>query len=174
MARKSKQKRKGGSQRKAGVGKAPPQISDAPTDPGRRAGLSTLGLYAMGAVVIGGGGTAFAYDFMKSLGEQDLSKIGQGTPAVVQIHDPQCALCRSLQVETRKALRAFGGSEITYLVANIRNTEGAAFASRAGLGHVTLALFDGSGTMVHTIHGVTPASTLEAEFRRHLGVPLGS
>lgn len=168
MARKSKTRKKRAARNDAPK-RAPSPVA-APPNPGRRASLSKIGLYAMGAVVIGGGGTAFAYDFMKTLGEQDLSKIGNGTPAIVQIHDPQCQLCRALQKETRRALREVDDGAVTYLVANIRNTEGAAFASEMGLGHVTLVLFDGAGTRVHSIHGVTPASTLRAEFARHLGL----
>jgi len=170
MARKTK-KRKAASKAvpKQAVPHAP-TASAPPKEVGRRASFGVLGLYALGLAAVGGGGAAFAYDFMRTLGEHDLTKVGKGVPTIVQIHDPSCALCRSLQRETRTALKSFDADAVTYLVANIRSAEGAAFANRLGRGHVTLVLFDGAGTPVHTIEGVTPAHRLRAAFARYLSL----
>lgn len=130
--------------------------------------LKAVALYGGGAVLVLGGGTAFALDFRTKLAEADLSKIGQGTPTIVQIHDPGCQLCQALQRETRAAL-ADCDEPYTYLVANITTADGAAFAARMGQPHVTLALLDGAGTPLHFINGVTPAASLKAQFATHLG-----
>ena len=39
----------------------------------------------------------------------DLSIIGNGTPTIVQIHDPGCRLCRSLMASTEQALDRMDG-----------------------------------------------------------------
>lgn len=168
MARKTKVRKKA----KATANTAAPVANDPKPNAkkDRREVLTTLGLYGVGLAVLGGGGTAFARDFMRNLDEQDLTRIGQGTPTIVQIHDPSCGLCRSLQRETRQALKTFDKADVTYLVANITSAEGAAFAQSRGLGHVTLVLMDGAGTQLHTIHGVTPAAELETSFAQYLGL----
>jgi hypothetical protein len=61
---------------------------------------------------------------------------------------------------------------VIYRVANIRTTDGADLQQREGLPHVTLALYDGAGTRLHVITGVTSAQDLVAAFRRHLSLPL--
>ncbi len=134
----------------------------------RRDSLKTMALYGAGGALLLGGGAAFALDFRSKLSEADLSKIGQGTPTIVQIHDPTCRLCLALQRETRTALADLDKNYL-YLVANITTTDGAAFAVRMGQPHVTLALLDGEGTPIHFINGVTPAETLKALFVTHLG-----
>ncbi len=145
---------------------------ESPERPARRSALGRIGIYAVGGIVLAGGAGAFAMDFRKKLNEQDLSAIGQGTPVIVQIHDPQCSLCTSLQKNTRKALRAFDEDGVVYRVANIKTEAGAAFQARAGLPHVSLVLFDGAGERVHVVQGVTPVAELIDTFRRRLRVPL--
>ncbi|MEM9247285.1 MAG: thioredoxin domain-containing protein [Pseudomonadota bacterium] len=173
MARKKKPKpRRKGSPTQGAQGAVRPNATGP--DRAKRATLSTLGLYALGALAIGGGGTAFGYDFMRALSEQDLDRVGNGTPAIVQVHDPQCGLCRALQSETRRALKSFDTETVSYLVANIRNTDGAEFASRMGVGHVTLLLFDGQGQLVHVVNGVTPQDQLVTTFARELGLAMRS
>ena len=61
------------------------------------------------AALAGGGGWYLVDEVMATISEQDLTKIGNGIPSVVQIHDPQCSRCIALQNETRKAMKAFGG-----------------------------------------------------------------
>lgn len=126
-------------------------------------------LYGGAAVLVAGGaGTAFAVDFMSKLEEQDLSAIGNGTPAVVQIHDPACPDCALLQRAARKALRSFDGAALNYRVAYLNTEEGSRFSGAQGLSRVTLALFDGAGERVHTIQGVRDAAFLRESIALHL------
>lgn len=134
----------------------------------RRDAMARLGWIGAGSLAVLGVGGALAMDFSSKQAEADLSKIGQGVPTIVQIHDPGCSMCRSLQKETRAALKQFDDDEVTYLVANIKTLDGASFSSDMGMGNVTLILFDGDGERVHTVQGVTPRDELEATFREHL------
>lgn len=131
--------------------------------------LGTLGFYSLGGAIVLGGGAVFAQDFRRNLSEADLSKIGNGRPTIVQIHDPGCPMCRSLQRETRAALRACETEQTQYLVADIGSQDGSAFSIRMGLPHVTLVFFDGAGQQVHTIQGVTPADQIKADMTRMFG-----
>jgi len=90
------------------------------------------------------------------------------TNAVVQIHDPQYQLCTTLQRQTRRALKAYSDDDVTYLVANIKTTEGSAFAARFGLPHVTLMFFDDAGVHVNTLRGPTSQDAVEAAFAAHM------
>lgn len=101
--------------------------------------------------------------------EGDLSQIGQGKPTIVQIHDPQCSLCRALQGQTRRVLEEFDDDAFTYLVANIKTSEGRAFAAEHRVPHVTLLLFDARGKMVQVVSGPTDLDNLRSVFKGHLG-----
>ena len=144
----------------------------APQNKGRRHMTTRFVAYGVGGAAVIGGGAVFAMDFRAKLVEQDLTVIGQGTPVILQIHDPQCDLCAQLQRETRRALRSFSEEGVLYRVANIRTRDGAEIQRREGLPHVTLALYDGAGTRQHIITGVTPADELIVAFRRHLSLPM--
>jgi len=74
----------------------------------------------------------------------------------------------ALQRETRDALESFGADEFRYLVANVRRSEGRAFASAHRVGHMTLLLFDGQGSRRESLVGRYTARALERVFRRHL------
>ena len=156
--------------RKTSKRKKSPQPTTIPAPVTRRDAMSRLMWIGAGGVVVAGVGTAFAMDFRNKLAEADLSRIGQGIPVIVQIHDPQCGLCRNLQREARAALNQFDRDDVTYLVANIKSQDGAAFQARMGLPHVTLVLFDGAGNRVHTVQGVTPREELAATFRQRLNL----
>ena len=60
------------------------------------------------AVVAAGGGWALMREVQATVREHDLSRIGNGKPAVVQIHDPECPRCVALQREARDAVCAIG------------------------------------------------------------------
>lgn len=148
----------------------PASTQDAPKSTTRRGAMMRMGAYGVGGLAALGGGAAFAVDFSRKLEEMDLSVIGQGTPAVVQIHDPQCSLCAELQRQTRAALRGVDENALMYKIANIRNAEGRAFQAGHGLAHVSLVFLDANGQRVHVIEGVTPADEIRAALVRHLGV----
>lgn len=144
-----------------------PQSAPAPERKlSRRDMLTKLSVYGVGAVVVAGGGSALAYDFSKKLTEADLSVIGNGTPTIVQIHDPGCSMCQSLQKQTRAAFKLCDDTAFQYRVANIKSTDGAAFQAQVGLPHVTLVFFDDAGQHIHTIQGVTPADQIKSDITR--------
>ena len=100
--------------------------------------------------------------------EADLSKIGNGRPAIVQIHDPQCSLCQTLQDQTRDILSAFEAEKFEYLVANIKTQKGSRFAVRYGVPHVTLLLFDAKGKMIQSIRGPIRTAILTSIIADHM------
>jgi len=141
--------------------------ANATAAPDRRRTLIWLRNGVIGAAVLGGGGYLAAGSFRAYAAEHDLSRLGQGKPAIVQIHDPQCPTCTALQKQARRALKPFATCDLVYLVADISTPEGAAFAARYGVPHVTLLLFDGAGTLQDTQHGLQNSAELGAVFRRH-------
>ncbi len=56
-----------------------------------------------------GGGVAwyFVKEVDAAICEGDLSRIGNGVPIVVQVHDPQCPRCVALQQKARDAVSNF-------------------------------------------------------------------
>ena len=137
-----------------------------PAQPSRRLVLRRGGLILGGLAVASAVGVFSVNAVQATVAEHDLTRIGTGTPTIVQIHDPQCSLCTQLQRETRKALKALPDDAVTYLIANIRNDEGAAFANRHGQPHVTLLLMDGEGQVRQVIKGVTDSAVLQEAFER--------
>lgn len=131
----------------------------------RREVLQLIRYGALGAVALGGAGYLGVGSFRAYAAEHDLSRVGKGTPTIVQVHDPQCPVCTSLQKQTRRALAEFDDCGVTYLVADIKTEEGAAFAARFGVPHVTLLLLDGSGRHVRTVSGMHTAAELAPIFR---------
>lgn len=162
----SKRKKQQAASRKA----APKQD----VDQNKRASLSSIRNWAIGAAVVGGGGYWFATDVQATMQEHDLTRLGQGVPTVVQIHDPGCPQCTALQRTARAAMSGFDETELVFLVANINTEEGRAIATANGVGHVTLLLFDGEGRRREIIHGPSTEARLEAAFANHLRSLAGS
>ena len=136
--------------------------------PARRQFLGKIGKGALAVLVAGGGSWYMINDVRATMCEHDLSKIGNGMPTIVQIHDPQCPRCVALQRETRDAICEIGEAKLQFLVANIRTAEGRKLASAHGVGHVTLLLFDGAGKRRTILSGPKDAEYLSAAFRYHL------
>lgn len=132
----------------------------------RRELIQNLTYGAIGVGIFGGGGYYFVSGVRASIVEGDLSKIGNGIPTIVQIHDPGCPKCRSLQRSTRNALAEMEDGAVQYLIANIKGPEGRQFASTHGVGHVTLLLFDGSGQRRDVIRGEQHSDYLLQIFKR--------
>lgn len=142
----------------------------APTPPNRRdllklARNGTLGFAATGGAVFWAIGSFRAYT-----AEHDLTRLGQGSPAIVQIHDPSCPMCTALQKETRAALTALGECGLIYLVADINTAAGAGLAARYSVPHVTLLFFDGDGRLRNQLTGVQSKAELQPVFARHKAV----
>ena len=112
-----KKKRNRPAQKSAQKKKAAAQV-EAP-DASRRDVLRLARNGSIGAVALAGAGWWVVSGVRATAYEHDLTRVGQGTPSIVQIHDPKCALCTELQRETRKALKAFDEDDILYLVASI-------------------------------------------------------
>ena len=124
-----------------------------------------LGLL-LGVPLVGVAGVGVHRYDVKVRALHDLSVLGNGSPTIVQVHDPSCKLCRRLMANTKKALDE--RDDITYRIADITKTKGREFQERYGVPHVTLLLFNAKGRHVHTVQGVTPAEELVEHFRRHL------
>jgi len=124
------------------------------------------GTLAVGVLSLGGWGLANGYQ--SHVERHDLSVIGNGIPTVVQIHDPQCPICRALQKETMRAADTFDDGALQVRVANIRSPEGRALADQHGVPHVTLLLFDGDGELRQVIRGLHEQDELRLEFRAHV------
>lgn len=140
----------------------------------RRETLRLIRDWGLVAAAVGFGGWWLVDDVRADMAERDLSRVGAGAPTVVQIHDPQCPICRALQRETREAMAGFSDAELLYLVADIRSPEGRALADRHGVQHVTLVLFDGAGNRRRTLTGMREAPELRAAFQRHVSSDRGS
>jgi len=118
--------------------------------------------------LVGAAGVFAAVKVSGSLAEGDLTKVGNGVPTIVQIHDPQCPKCQALQKEARKALDAFEEGKLQYLVANIRSADGKAFANKYLVPHVTILLLDGQGELKKILRGNNTHDFLRREFSAHL------
>lgn len=158
------------SKRKTAKASKRPANSPEPNLAPTRRQMLRLGT-AVGLVSVGvtGAGLWAASSFRAHAAEHDLTRIGQGRPAVVQIHDPTCAMCTDLQRQTRRALRCNFADEPIYLVASIRTDEGAAFSASHGVPHVTLMIMDGAGAVQDVLSGVRPRAELKSIFEGHFG-----
>lgn len=112
-------KRQGGAapKRRKASKKAKAKTSASQIDHGKRGFLRKAAIVL--PVVAVGGYFTFAY-LQSAVAEADLSKVGNGKPSIVQIHDPQCALCKTLQDQTRSVLSRFDENKFEFLVANIK------------------------------------------------------
>lgn len=135
-----------------------------PEDTGRRRFLGLSANAALGLAALAGGGFFVVQHVQGAIHEHDLSRVQNGTPTVVQVHDPQCPLCRALQHETRQALSRFDDGQIDYVIANIRSAEGQEFAEQYDVPHVTLLLFDAAGNHTGTIRGQQQSESLYNAF----------
>lgn len=145
-----------------------PTAQAADNGASRRAFLAQWQNLAVATLVVGGGSWFAVREVRATIREHDLTQIGNGTPTIVQVHDPQCSLCVALQRETRDALCGFDDAELQFVVANIRNPEGRDLAQRHGVGHVTLLLFDAEGRRRAVMTGPQESAYLKDVFRRHL------
>ncbi|WP_420862816.1 hypothetical protein [Algirhabdus cladophorae] len=139
--------------------------------PNRRQMLRWLRNGVVALPILGGAGYFSIQSVEATICEADLTKIGRGTPSIVQIHDPNCQLCATLQRQSRRALRAFEDDSYEFLVANLNTTEGRTLAAVHRVSHVTLLLFNGDGQMVRIVRGPTDMDTLDRVFRSHIGNP---
>ncbi len=120
--------------------------------------------FALLAVVVGSGLAAFKHSYD---GSHDLSVIGKGVPAVVQIHDPNCPLCNQLRRNASSAAERFG-KRLLFRIADISTPAGRQLQHAHNVPHVTLLLFDGKGQMRKVLTGVKSDEVLYQAFDTHL------
>lgn len=155
MARKKKKARK-------------PQAAVPEAHIDRRGTLKLLRGLAVGVPVVGVAGYFGTSYVQASICEFDLTKIGDGLPSIVQVHDPQCSLCLALQRQTRRALRPHNDDDYHFLVANVATLDGRLFAQNHGVSNITLVLLDGAGNHVGTVQGPVADDALQAAIASHL------
>ena len=109
-----------------------------------------------------------ANEVRATIQEGDLTRIGNGIPTIVQIHDPQCPKCVALQQETRDALSNFEDGKLQYLVANIRTVEWKMLATSHAVSHVTLLLLNEQSRKLITLVGSNTSRYLTEMFRGYL------
>jgi len=161
--------RKRAKPKKPGARKPKPAnqtVAAEPIDTGRRNFISSLRNGAIGLVAAGGLGAYVVHLYRSTSHEHDLTRVGNGTASVVQIHDPQCQLCLALQKETRQALANLDGDKPGYVIADIRTDKGVRFANKYGAKHVTLLLFDKAGKLQQVIDGQRGSNELQQAFAR--------
>lgn len=112
--------------------------------------------------VAGAAGAAIHRYDVQNRGLHDLTPIGEGSPVVVQIHDPACQLCRRLMNNTRKALKNY--DNVIFRVADVTTTEGKTFQQEHRAETVSLIVFDATGKRIDTVQGVTPVDELKSRF----------
>ncbi|MFK7837867.1 MAG: hypothetical protein AB8B60_16785 [Sulfitobacter sp.] len=145
----------------------------APVGLSRRSLLRMSGMGALGLGLLGGGAYAGVGMVRQYRREHDLTQIGKGKPAVVQVHDPQCPTCTALQRQTRRAMKQFGECDMLYLVADITQPEGQVFARKHNVSHVTLVLMDESGDVAQVLTGMRQRAELEPILAAHFGAHRG-
>ena len=155
---------KGSKRKKAQIEKAKTAAAQGAS---RRDVLRLARNGAIAAAVVGGGGFFTIRSVRAMQAEHDLTRVGQGKPVVVQVHDPQCSTCTALQRETRKAMKQFEECDLIYLVADISQQDGARFANQYGVPHVTLLLFDAEGGLRQTLQGMRYRDELRQVLTRH-------
>ena len=146
----------------------PADVAEKSRVESRRRFLRLVRNAAIALPVLAGGMFFSVKSVQATICEADLTKIGKGKPAIVQIHDPHCGLCRTLQSQSRKALKSIDSAAMTFLVADINTVKGGAFAARYGVPHVTLLLFDAEGEMVEIVRGPSDTESLRTIFEAHL------
>ena len=116
-------------------------------------------LLPVAAVAIGG--TAFGLNALETNKQElhDLTVIGNGTPAVVQIHDPSCPTCRRLKGIMKNTIDS--GDPVNYRLADITTPEGKSLQDKYRASKVTLLFFDARGKHVHTTQGLRTSEEIK-------------
>ena len=127
-----------------------------------------LSVVAVAVLVVAGIG-AFSYaDRLSREAARDLSTIGTGTPAVVQVHDPTCPICTELRNSVRSVEDDFDDSELLIRVADLTTEEGFAFATEYQSQSITLVFLDGDGDRVTSVSGRRSPEQVRDLFERHI------
>lgn len=85
--------------------------------------------------------------------EHDLSRIGKGKVAVVQVSDPNCKPCKRLEGVVNRVKGDF--SDVYFKTADLSTEKGKAFADKQGVSFTTLVFFDKLGRKKEVLTGVS-------------------
>ncbi|MEX2443025.1 MAG: hypothetical protein WD492_05445 [Alkalispirochaeta sp.] len=99
---------------------------------------------------------------------RDLSLVGTGVPAVVQVHDITCPVCTELRANVESIEGEFSDDELVIRVADIATDEGLTFARQhTSNRRVTLLFLDGDGDLVDEQVGLRSPQELREVFVEH-------
>ena len=101
--------------------------------------------------------------------EHDLSAIGKGKPAIVQIHNPTCSLCQQLRSNANAAMKGLD-DELLFRIADVTTPTGHRLQRQHQVENVTLLFFDGKGELRTVLSGVRDKSELRRAFERHIRI----
>ena len=82
----------------------------------------------------------------------DLSSLGQGRPALVQVHHSKCPKCRKLLSSVESVIDEF--PQIDFRIASINSVEGKVFANKHNVPHISLVMLDGEGNWLNAVTGI--------------------
>lgn len=132
--------------------------------------LSRRKFIVIPAVAVGIGATAFGLNALEA-NDRELhdfsSVIGNGTPAIVQLHDPTCPTCRRLKGIMKNTVG--GDDRVQYRLADITTSEGQKFQKRYNMPKVTLLYFDAKGKHVHTTQGIQEPDSIKDNIQNLFG-----
>jgi thioredoxin-like negative regulator of GroEL len=98
----------------------------------------------------------------------DLTLIGKGKPALVQVFDPNQVHSLEL-METVNGLRGEYAGKVEFLIADLNREPGRAFAEQQGAKPPALILFASNGVKVTTLSGVQTPEDLKKLLGKLLG-----
>ncbi|MDA3949259.1 MAG: hypothetical protein PF508_08530 [Spirochaeta sp.] len=102
----------------------------------------------------------------------DLTAVGQGVPAVVQVHDTTCPVCSELRANIERIEDDFSDDQLVIRVADIHTDAGERFARRyTTQRRVTLLFLDGEGEITDIQTGLQTAAQLKDSFESHAAAP---
>ncbi|MFP4431950.1 MAG: hypothetical protein ACOCW6_11425 [Spirochaetota bacterium] len=119
------------------------------------------------AVLAVGAGVLFSLN-MREERFRDLSLVGTGVPAVVQVHDITCPVCTELKRDVERISGDYSDRELLIRTADVDTEEGLAFAARyTAARRATLLFIDGDGELVDEHTGALTPADLRMLFDRH-------
>jgi hypothetical protein len=124
---------------------------------------------ALSALAAGGIGLFVFLEDQREAALYDLSIVGQGQPVIVQVHDENCSICRSLKTNVETVLSDFSSSELIYRIADVQTDEGLEFSSQYTPERWrTLLYFSPSGQLVDVQVGLQNLADLRESFTKHI------
>jgi hypothetical protein len=99
----------------------------------------------------------------------DLTRIGQGKPALVMIHDHNFVESLNL-MQSVNAVRGDYDGALVFLVADPNTPQGRGFMEAQGMDAVALVLFDAGGRRIAHHYGAMSPAAVEAWLNRNLAL----